>query len=154
MVLSSPLVARLDHGGRGAADLRARADFEMVRGELRRRALGGSTWELRVLSRDPFKPTDISMLDGQRGRMRLGRLELAGPDGVIQLEDVVVVGDAVHPSLLVRRLTVAGVVGEPRLVDTGGAVRLRAEGVAAWLRGARVERQSSRLTIVTWGSRE
>jgi hypothetical protein len=151
MRLCSPLVALLDDGARGAAKLRARADFELARSELRRRSAGGSTWELRVVSRDPFQPMDFAVAGVQRDQTWLDRLDLTGADGIIELRDVVIVGDALHPNLTVKRLAIAGFRDEPWVRDDGGMLLVYAYGMAASLRGARVERSSSRLTVVTWG---
>lgn len=150
MVLWSPLVARLDDGARGAADISARADFEMVRADLRRHARFGSVWELRILAREPFRPVELAASGLRRERIRLSQLDLAGPDGTIALRDVVMVGDAVRRNLVVKRLTVAGFGDEPRVTETGGMLQLQAEGLSATLRGARVDHSSSRLITVTW----
>ncbi len=153
MVLWSPLVARLDDGAKGAADISARADFEMVRADLRRRAVGGSVWELRIFARGPFRPADFAVLSMRRERMRLSRLDLAGADGTIELRDVVMVGDSIRRNLIVKRLTVAGFGDEPRVSAADGVLRLEGEGVTAAFLGAQVERSSSRLITVTWDAR-
>jgi hypothetical protein len=152
-VLWAPLVARIDDGARGAANISARADFEMVRAGLRRHAVGGSVWELRIVTREPFRPVDFEIRGVVRERVRVARLDLAGVDGTIELRDLMMVGEMLRQGLVVRRLTVAGFGAEPRVSDVDGALRLDGEGISAAFSGASVERSRSRLLTVTWEPR-
>lgn len=150
--------ARFSPAEREAARRRASGDvaaWTRSRFELRRDFLERSGWKLIVESRAPLFPQRFDPLNVERLSasevLHKRFLRLGNAAGVLETLDLRCLTESAggHPLFEgVKRVTVAGLLGEPAVEESGRGVKVSAPGVTLWFRGARATRSERAVTVV------
>jgi hypothetical protein len=138
---------------------RARQDVEDLRArksELRREFLARPGWTLLVVAGtgaplwpQNFDPWNVRTLG--RGEVLHTRwIKVGNSSGTVEVLDRASLTEGLGPHPLfngVARITVAGLSAEPDVREQGDTTTLKAEGLTATLKGARVERSGQTITV-------
>lgn len=138
---------------------RARRSIELAqltREAVRRDFLARAGWRVvivagsRPLSVEFFDPLNVENV-GPGEILHTRWIKLVSEAGAIEVLDRRTLTEAAgkHPLFQgVRRITVTGIPDEPQVGSKGGSLSIRAKGITADFRGARIVREGQALTVV------